>query len=369
MDKLPSDWSDTALQTTIRNYVGSGYTQQAPELAQFCHAAAKIIRKRRVCAATALRSAPAVFVMAPLPAVNAPSERHPRFDSAQTEIAGRVWFGSKRLASATAIAMPDGRLPDGRLDDGELFDFVTESLNAGNAPAIIYDAKVDEGIMRIYPRGMGHSDECEELSLDAANLTLDYLRDLLKDLHEQLLETPTAAEAQRDLWKNRDQWHPVNESEKAVQKILYSALVGNFRLSSLKVKQEDTTAMGRCDFILKEQDPIDSSIWIHHAIIELKVIKDFTHNGTPVGVNVNKKAVTEGLDQARDYRADHACRLAALSCYDMRKVPNAVDAVAHEVDRAKREDIGLWAWPIYNQAKAARTARRVAKPAAQDPNA
>ena len=130
--------------------------------------------------------------------------------------------------------------------------------------------------------------------------------------------------------------------------------------SSLRIKQEDTTVMGRCDFILKEQDPVDSSKWTHHAIIELKVLKDFTHTGNPFPANENKKAVTEGLDQARDYRSDHACRLAALSCYDMRKAPNPVDAIAHEMDRAKREQIGLWAWPIYNQAKAARTSRRAA---------
>ena len=45
----------------------------------------------------------------------------------------------------------------------------------------------------------------------------------------------------------------------------------------------------------------------------------------------------------------------------MRKAPNAVEAVAHEVARAKNENIGIWAWPIYNHAKGARTARRLAK--------
>jgi len=355
MHKPTPDWTDTALQATIRNYVGSGYTQQAPELAQFCHAVAKIIRKRRACAPDSLRAAPAVFVMAPLPAVNAQTERHPRFDTAQAEVAGRVWFGAKRLASATAIAMPAGEL-----DDCTLFDYVVMSLGVGNAPAIMYDAAVDDGVMRIYRKGMADPDECEDLSLDAANITLDHLHDLLKKLHETFLETPTASESQRDLWENRAKWHPVNESEKAVQKILYIALNTHLMYSSLRIKQEDTTVMGRCDFILKEQDPVDSSKWTHHAIIELKVLKDFTHTGNPFPANENKKAVTEGLDQARDYRSDHACRLAALSCYDMRKAPNPVDAIAHEMDRAKREQIGLWAWPIYNQAKAARTSRRAA---------
>ncbi|MEJ5207697.1 PD-(D/E)XK nuclease domain-containing protein [Denitratimonas sp. CY0512] len=355
MHKLAPDWTDTALQATIRNYVGSGYTQQAPELAQFCHAAAKIIRKRRACAPDSLRAAPAVFVMARLPAVDAQVERQPRFDTAQVEVSGRVWFGSRRLASATGIAMPTSEL-----DDCALFDYVVMTLGVGNSPAIVYDAAINDGVMRIYHKGMADPDEYEELSLDAANITLDHLHDLLKKLHEKFLETPTASESQRDLWEDRAKWHPVNESEKAIQKILYIALNTHLMHSSLHIKQEDTTVMGRCDFILKEQDPVDSSKWTHHAIIELKVLKDFTHTGSPFPASGNKKAVTEGLDQARDYRSDHACRLAALSCYDMRKAPNPVEAIAHEVGRAKREQIGLWVWPIYNQAKAARTSRRAA---------
>ncbi|MDO5506325.1 MAG: PD-(D/E)XK nuclease domain-containing protein [Pseudoxanthomonas suwonensis] len=354
MRKPAADWSDSALQATIGGYVGSGYMQHAPELAQFCHAVAKIIRKRRACASESLRTAPAVFVMAPLPSVDVPVERHPRFFTAQVEVVGRVWFGAKGLASATAIAMPNGGH-----DDCALFDFIVDSLGVGNAPAIIYDAGVDDGVMHIYRQGMANPDEFEELSLDAANLTLDYLHDLLKKLHETFLVTPTASESQRDLWENRAKWHPVNESEKAVQKILYIALNTHLLYSSLQIKQEDTTAMGRCDFILKEQDPVDSSKWTHHAIIELKVLKDFTHTGSRFPASDNKKAVTEGLDQARDYRSDHACRLAALSCYDMRKAPDAFEAVAHEMARANHENIGLWAWPIYNQAKGARTARRL----------
>jgi hypothetical protein len=361
MHNKVNDWTDMALQATIRSYVGSGYTQEAPELAQFCHAVAKIIRKRRALSPESLRAAPAIFIMAPLPDVNSHVERQPRFDTARAEVAGRIWFGSKRLASASAIAIPNGEI-----DDCELFDYVVRSLGAGDAPSIIYDATIDDGSMRIYRRGMSDPDDCSEISLDAANVTLEYLHDLLKQLHELFLETPTTAESQRDLWEDRGKWHPVNESEKAVQKILYIALSTEVRYSSLRIKQEDTTAMGRCDFLLREQDPIDSSTWINHAVIELKVVKDFTHTGGQVADSVNKKAVTEGLDQARDYRADHACRLAALSCYDMRKLPDPLGAVAHEADRAKRERIALWAWPIYNQSKAARTARRIAGEAATE---
>lgn len=352
-DHDPS-WSSRDLLQTVRSYVGSGYNQDAPDFARFCHAVAKIIRKRRKASPDTLRSAPAIFVMSAVPVTDEVAEWHPMFDRARAEIAGKVWFGAKGLATASALSLPVGT-------DAQLFDRLAVDWGLRNAPAVFFDGDDNDFVLRIYAKGLGFPGDCEVVSMDAADVTLDKIHQVLDAMHKNLLETPSGSDLQRDLWEVQSKWHPVNESEKGVQKILHVALKAHVMFSSLRVEQENSSLMGRCDFMLLEQDPVDPEIWIHHAILELKVVKSFTHTGSPVSDRDNKAAVTEGLDQARDYRTAHSCRLAALCCFDMRKKPDPADAIAHEVSRAADEDIGLWAWPIYNKVKAVRTRNRIAR--------
>lgn len=349
MGNVTHGWTDSELLITARAYVGSGYNQDAPPFAQFCHAAAKIIQKRRSCSPISLKTAPTIFVMAPVPNIDGLIlDDQPMFDRGRVELAGCIWFGAARLAKGVGISLPNG-------SDKQQFAYVTDSLGVGALPTIYYDAAHDDNTMRIYPKGLGDPDDCQELSLDSTKLTLDYVKKLLDILHEQLLMTPTASESAPDLWENKDKCFPVHESEKGIQKILYSALTGQLAFAPIWVKQEGTSVMGRYDFRLDEQDPTDSSKWIHHAILELKVVKSFTHTGNPVPETTNRNAVTDGVNQANEYRKDHSCRMAALCCYDMRKTPDVAGAVAHEIDRAKKLDVALWAWPIYPTSKKART--------------
>lgn len=349
MDKTSIDWVTPDLLDTVRAYVGSGYNQDAPSFAQFCHAAAKIIQKRRKLCLDTLKTAPAVFIMTSVPDVpGVVLDVQPMFDRGQSELAGRIWFGGARLARGTGIDLPQGT-------DQQRFAYITGSLKVGASPTIYYDAMHDDSVMRIYPRGLDEPDDCQELSLDSAKLTLDHIRKVLDALHDQLLKTPTASEQARELWKNQAKCFPIQESEKGIQKILHSALTGQLLFASVCVKQEGTSVMGRYDFRLDEQDPIDSSKWTHHAILELKVVKSFTNTGTAVPDATNRAAITDGVNQANEYRNDHSCRMAALCCYDMRKTPDITEAVVHEVERAKKLDVALWAWPIYSTSKKART--------------
>lgn len=342
-------WSDKDLLQSVRRYVGSGYNQDAPDFAQFCHVLAKVIRKRRATVTSVPGKAPSVFVMAPLPDTQEQPERHPMFDRGHAELAGKAWFGAKRLAQASSLALP-------ATDDASVVDFLVSALGVADAPTVYYDP-ADGAVLRLYPYGMGKLDECEELSLDGSSMSLSYIHNVMSSLHEELLETSSASESQRELWANRSKWWPINESEKGIQKILYGALKGHLLFSSLQIKQEDPSNLGRCDFILREQDPCDSSVWTHHAILELKVVKSHTHTGSDVADSTNKTAVSDGLDQTRDYKTSHSCRLGALCVYDMRKKPDPKEAIEHEVKRAADEGLGLWSWPVYNTAKAARARR------------
>lgn len=342
-------WSDEDLLQSLNDYSGSAYNQDASEPARFWHSAIKIIKKRKQISPSTLVESPTVFIMAPLPDDITDAEQQPAFDRGRIEIAGKAWFGSKGLASAAALPIPLG-------SDADLFDCVVNKWHRGDAPALYFHGIDQEA--RIYPKGMMHPAECEIVSLDGTHLTLDTIHRIMDAMHVELLETPSASDLQRSLWANKSKWWPVNESEKGIQGILHVALKSHTLFTPLKVDQEHSSRMGRCDFILKEQDAADPTSWVHHAILELKVVKSFTHTGSPVGESTNIKAVSDGLDQARDYRVAHSCRLAALCCYDMRKKPDPAGAIAHEASRAEEDELGLWSWPIYNTVKALRTQNR-----------
>lgn len=341
-------WSDKELEASITKYDGNGYNQGVDEFAQFTHAVQKFLRKRLRLDADSLNAASSVFLMGRLPDGQPAVRNAPLFTAARYDPAGCIWFGRKRLNAAAGVPLPD------EATDDELFNYVVTVLGVGDLPAVLYDA-MDESV-RIYPQGMADPHACVVRTITGVDVSLDYIKALLDKLHTSLLITPVASDSPSDLWEDRTRAHPINEAERGIQKILFIAFQTLYAFGYLKVEQEHVAALGRCDFILKEQDPIDPSIWTNHAILELKVVKSFTHTGSKVADASNQKAVSDGLDQARDYRSTFHCAMAALCCFDMRKLPDPEQAVQHEVERAESESIALWSWPIHHITKNARAA-------------
>lgn len=343
-------WSADLLRNTVSTYMGSAYNQNMPAFRQFCHAAAKVIQRRRSQPSHTLKNGPVIFILEAGPVSSGVVEEiRPRFDCGFDAIEGRIWMGASRLARATGVALPAGT-------DADRFDYVVNTLGLGGRAAIYYDAQDDESSMRAYPEGLANPDVCEDLSLNASELSLQNIQAILDSVHRRLLITPTASDAARDLWADQRRSIPIGEAEKGVQKALHVALTAGLGFGPMVVLQEGTSEMGRYDFLLKEQHPFIPSVWTYHAILELKVLKSFTEAGNDVSHSDNRDAVTSGVDQAHKYRQDHSCRMAALCCYDMRKTPDVANAVSHELPRAQSLDVAIWAWPLYSTAKQARSA-------------
>ncbi|MCF3463414.1 hypothetical protein GTY70_05895 [Stenotrophomonas maltophilia] len=343
-------WSEDSLVETVSGYLGNGYDQNLPAFRQFCHAAAKIIQRRRAREDNTLLQGAVIFVMEGIvPISDLQKESRPLFNHGVASIDGRVWTGSSRLATATGIALPQGGAAD-------RVNFVVEKLGMGSRPAIYYDASEEEAVMRAYPAGLEQPDNCEDLSLNSAEFTIEHLKRLLDHAHAKLLISPSGSNLARNLWSDRQAIIPIGDAEKGVQDILHVALTTGLGFGSIAVRAEGSSEMGRYDFFLEEQDPLNASTWTHHAIIELKVLKSFSEAGSPVADAKNIKAVSDGLTQAAAYRDSHYCRFAALCCYDMRTAPDPEGAVAHERKRAAHLDVAMWSWPLYPSAKLAREA-------------
>lgn len=326
-------------------YSGSAYYQHLPKDVHFVHSVARILHKRKAKDMVALCSSPSLFVLGPAPE-GVILKREPAFSYGGVDVSGRVWFGAESLNSSNGVQLPDTTNAD------MLFTFVSQTLNSGNAPTAYFDGAVSDQTLRYYPKGLAHPDECEDISFEGAHINQATIKSALDRIHERSLQTPTASQLAITLWEDKENGHPTERAESAVQGIVELGLV--HAMGNVRVKREETGAMGRFDLALIEHDPLDSSKTINHAILELKIVKDFTHSGNKVSLNNNKFAVLKGTKQAWAYRNENKSRMAALCCYDMRLKPSPHNCSELGSDVATKLNIEFWAWPLFPTPDAAR---------------
>jgi hypothetical protein len=326
-------------------YCGSAYYQHLPKAAHFVHSVARILHKRKAKDVAALCSAPSFFVMGSAPE-GVTVKREPAFSYGGVDVSGRVWFGAEALNSSNGVQLPD------TTDADTLFTFVSQTLNSGNAPTAYFHGAVGDQTLRYYPKGLDHPDECEDISFEGAHINQTTIKGALDKIHDRSLQTSTASQLALTLWEDRAKGHPVERAEGAVQGIVEVGLAQ--AMGNVRVKREETGAMGRFDLALIEHDPLDSSKTINHAILELKIVKSFTHSGTPVPPRDNKSAVLKGTKQAWAYREEHKSRMAALCCYDMRSTPSPNNCSELGSNVATKLNVEFWAWPLFPTPDAAR---------------
>lgn len=75
---------------------------------------------------------------------------------------------------------------------------------------------------------------------------------------------------------------------------------------------------GRCDLMLVSKHPTQPNTQVHHAVMELKVLRSRNSSDKPVSKAVNDAAVQKGLGQAIAYKTEQNAELAMLCCFDMR---------------------------------------------------
>lgn len=340
-------WSGDDLAGTVSANSGSRYYADFPKLTQFAHSVAKVLSARRVRSPITLDSAPSVYVLGDVPQVDLPKKREPIFSAGATEVAGRVWFGAESMSSCNCFVLPSA-------DADEVFKFVDEVLKAGDQPAIYFDGAADPHVMRLYIHGLGDDQDPHEISLDGALLSQERLKDLLDTLHKRVLVTPTASGAAATLWENGPKAYPAKESERTIQNVMETSLA--LALGAIRVRRENTGVSGRFDLGLVEQQVLDPSQTTNHALLELKVVKTYTHTGNNVAQAANRKAITKGVKQAGAYKKEHGFRMSALCCFDMQKTHTLDKCCEHETALAKKLGVDLWVWPLFSTTEAYRDA-------------
>lgn len=339
-----SGWEDDDLLATARGNLGVGADADLPDDLRFRIGVTRLIRRRLVRAESGLTAAPAIFLLSPSPpTVNASLRSVPMLDNGLTPVDGQLWFVSPVVVHGHALEVEDWR-------DEAVFQFVTHELGVGCVPAVVFESRTDPPEARFYPAGLASPDVLETLRLSIAAVTLAEIFDVIERVHRTCLVTPEAQSMGGKLWeKPRRHWVSA-KAEELVQLYLRTGLQGAF--PSCVVRPEQTQATGRLDLELEEVDANQNLV--RHALLELKVLRDYTSTGTRVSANATKTWVREGVKQAAAYRDERRVRESALCCFDMRKDVTGMACFAGVVALARRNKVALRVWHVFASSKAYR---------------
>jgi hypothetical protein len=346
-------FGDEQLRATLAQFAGAGDDANQPTEVRFLRGVAKLV-KRRLRKQDASDSKPAVFFLRPAaPASADDSEFHPMLDNGETPIGGKAWFVSPLVVAGTCVDLA-------WTSDAQVFEFAKGDLALGDVPAVIFDPRPDPVQVRFYPLGLEQAEACDVREVAFGVVELDAILAVIDRVHEKQLVTPDAHSEAGKLWEKKTQNWVSAKAELTIQMYLETAL--NAALPTCTIRSEQPQVSGRLDIEVEEPDDSDPSRVTRHALLELKVLKNYGSTGESTSDQETSTWIDEGVDQAYAYREERGTTASALCCFDMRKGftgPSAFDAVR---SKAQSLQVTLRVWHLFATAKEYRA--HVAKMAA-----
>ena len=345
-------WSDEDYGGTVSRYQGIGAEADLPDRDRFLVSAAQLLLRRRANLKESGESEVdelGIFVLLPSPPDSIPNAAWvPMIDDGSTVVCGRLWLASAAVVSGYFVEFPQ----DG--DTEQCKSYVSDQLNLGHLPTLVYDPRPGSALLTWFPEGLGMPGQAQAKSLDD-EVSPEKVFETINGMYEQSLRTPGSMTQSGNMWLNATQHRPKRDAESIVQTQLRAALLGRFL--QCKVRPEQTQPAGRSDLEIEELIPEERGHVIRHAILELKVLRSFRSSGDTVPQSEIDNAIKSGVQQAASYCEDKGARWSALCCFDMRTHDSGNQACFSQVQTgAAKFDVNLWRWFLYSSAEAFRQA-------------
>jgi hypothetical protein len=345
-------WANDNFQATVRAAVaGLGANAGMPDTVRFVASVTRLIRLRMVSdVAAADPRLPSIFLLGAPTDGGRPVSREPVINSGQVCIAGKIWFVSEFANSGRSIETNDPS------NLGALFAVVTEELELGTVPALLFDPRTSGNQIRYYPKGLAKDDLCDVCDLSGETLTVERILEVidrvwLASLASPKLTTPFA------LWTRASKNIPGERAEQKIQGLLRTGLQAG--IPSCDPRVEYDLRSGRADIVLEEPDLIEQSTVHYRAILELKVFRSRTHSNEPVGKQVAIDAARDGIEQVASYAKERRAPIAALCCFDMRSTCTGAGAVSPAARLlAANSGVEVAIWFLFSSAAALRRFER-----------
>ncbi len=293
-------------------------------------------------------TSPAVFLLLPQTPTNLTSSvtRHPMLDNGLTAVEGRLWFVGPLVNHGSSVSIES-------LSDADLFDDVTDTLGLGDVPAVILDPRLSTPALRHYPAGLDRLEDCSVLPA-GGGMMLDAVFTWIDRVHETKLVTPDAQSSPGRLWEDAAKHWPVKLAEVTVQMYIVTAL--NIAFPWCRIIDEQPGISGRTDVEIEEIDYTSGQV-IRHALIELKVLRDFGSTGISKSHAENLVWIEEGVEQAAAYAQERGTREYGLCCFDMRVAYTGQECFRHVIKKALALNVVLRSWHLFASAKEYRSFR------------
>ena len=345
-------WANGDFETTVSKFSGIGAEAGIPDENRFVAGVVQLLLRRRVESAESSEtdsSDIAIFVLKPSPPESIPNlPRVPMLDNGRTKVVGRLWFTSAAVISAYSVELPEDHSDDGR------FSFVTDELELGSLPTLLFDPRPISPQLRWYPAGLSQPDKVELKPLDG-DVSPEAVFEAIEELFQECFITPTSMPQGMNLWHEAAKNRPKQEAETLIQSHLKAGLV--LRFPYCKVRHEVRQQAGRTDIEIEQVNAKDRSIVTRHAIIELKVLRSFGSSGNSVPETQAEKHIEEGVRQALAYRHNKNARWSALCCFDMRRDDVGDSTCFAQVKGfADSKEVLLRRWFLYASSSAYRKA-------------
>ncbi|ODU44686.1 hypothetical protein [uncultured Aquimonas sp.] len=288
---------------------------------------------------------PAAFVLTPasvFESLNAAWGRNPLLRTGNRRVTGQI-----HAVSATLT----GRSMEVSGGDDALFGTLAAHALA-ELPTIVYTPKRGYSTISLYLRGVAYEDDVEVHDLDDEAPSLEAIIQAIDRAYEQELITPDQMR-KGSLWKDAPKFWAIEEAEFRVQDVVRFVLLGRFLRCQIRAEQPGKE--GRTDLeIVSERGTVAGHV-IHHAVLELKVLREKGSTGRKYQSKEIDDHIRDGLEQAHAYGSKRNMREKILCCFDMRATnPGDGSVFAHVADEAQRLNVVLCRWFLYNSSAAYR---------------
>ncbi len=353
---LPGFDDEELRRTLIANY-GAGSDAGLPDHVRFLGGVVKLIRRRLSDKAPGGAAAPAVFILTAGPPTSLPDaslRRVPMLSNGLTPVDSHIWFVGPAVNLGHGLAIPNW-------EDDEVFASASR-MCVGTSPTIIFEPRTASPEGRFYPNGLDAPDDFHHLRLGGTVIQMDDVLAVVDRVYRTQLITPGAQSKAGKLWRSASKFWAAEDAEDTVQLYLRTGLAAAF--PSCIVRGEQSQVSGRLDLEVEEPSDTDRSVVVRHAILELKVLRSFGSGGAAISNASIKTWISEGVDQAEEYRLERGSRASALCCFDMRSAVTGERCFAHVLQAATNANVTLRVWHLFSSAKAYRVFQAATRRAA-----
>lgn len=263
----------------------------------------------------------------------------------RVRLAGRVHFMTHRAASS-AFEEYAG-------DANGIFARISE-LQCDQLPTLVYDPSAGRSTLTYYPQGTHTDDGLIEVNLDTGPITEAEILSAINAVYRAQLCTPDN-DGPVKIWENAGRGHPIEDAERTVQQFLRAGLAARFYWCTIPAEQPGK--LGRTDLEIIDDRTGPQGTNVHHAVLELKVLRSFSNSGTPYPAATNQDAVFKGVNQAHAYAVSKNSLLRMLCCFDMRTDDvGDTTTFAHVQTDATTLCVSLKRWYMYRSSEHMRNA-------------